>query len=71
MSKDESNVEPAARKRQRERAYRHGSKARGLKEAGKPWLEPHYPAHDADLAAAWLEGWSDKDEELSRGSTGA
>lgn len=66
---EQSNGIPAVRKRQRDRAYRHGAKARTLKEAGKAWLEPHFPAEDADLAQAWLSGWQDTEEELSSGES--
>lgn len=47
------------REGQRSRAYHRGQRARALKEAGRVWLEPHYPVQDADLAMAWLDGWSD------------
>lgn len=47
------------REAQRSRAYHRGQRARALKEAGRVWLEPHYPVQDADLAMAWLDGWSD------------
>lgn len=61
-----SNTISPDRERLRLRAYRLGAKALQLKTAKKPWIELHYPAEDADLAAAWLEGWGDMDEELSR-----
>lgn len=52
------------RERLRSRAYQYGTRARELKEAGRMWLEPHYPPADSDLALAWLDGWADKGAEL-------
>lgn len=54
--------------RRRARAYRRGWRARALKQAGRLWLEPHYPAHDAQLALSWLDGWCDKDAQIQAGA---
>jgi hypothetical protein len=48
----------------RARAYQRGYLARGRKEEGQLWLEPHYPLADAELAMSWLDGWSDKGAEI-------
>lgn len=49
---------------ERERVYRRGRAARRLMEAGKRWIEPHYPPEESGLAQAWLDGWQDMGEEL-------
>lgn len=50
---------------ERERVYQQGRAARQLMEAGKRWVEPHYPGDESDLAQAWLDGWQDMGEELA------
>lgn len=52
------------------RAYQRGYTARARKEAGRLWLEPHYPPEDAELAMSWLDGWSDRDAEIQAGTDG-
>ena len=58
---------PAADDRERasERVYRRGKVARRRQDAGKLWVQPHYPADDSDMAQAWLEGWEDMGDELA------
>lgn len=55
------------RERARERVYRRGKAARRRQEAGKPWVQPHYPVDESDMAQAWLEGFEDMGDELARG----
>ena len=62
---------PEQREAERRRAYRKGRRARAAKHEARAWLEPHYPAADADLAHSWLEGWADMGDRLSEREGGS
>lgn len=70
MSQDQQGGDDSAsnaRAEDRRQTYREGRRARQLKEAGRLWVQPHYPASDSDLAHAWLEGWEDMGDGLDTG----
>lgn len=52
------------RDRRSRAAYRAGRQACLRKSQDRVWFEPHYPVADAELELAWLDGWSDMEEEL-------
>lgn len=64
---------PAAAEREQVCAllYRRGRAARRLSAAGKRWSEPHFPAHESELAQAWRDGWQDMGDELLRAAQDA